>query len=462
MKPRPYKPKKKSYESGKERSAQSMSELLNRILSRENMNQAYQKVKANKGAAGIDEVTVEELNKYIKENWSSIKEQIVSRTYRPQPVKRVKIPKASGGTRNLGIPTAMDRVIQQAMVQILSPKCEEYFSEYSYGFRPNRSCEMAILKLLEYFNDGYAWVVDIDLEKFFDNVPQDKLMSYVHNIVNDGDTESLIRKHLKAGIMENGKYEKSDKGTAQGGNLSPLLSNILLNELDKELEKRGLRFTRYADDCVIALRSEASAKRVMRTIIAWIERKLGLKVNMTKTKITKPSNLKYLGFGFYCDFKTGIWKPKAHEESVKKFKRTLKRLTIRKNSIKLEERIRKLNQVIRGWINYFAISNMKVQMGRIDAHLRTRIRAIIWKQWKVPKKRQWGLQKLGIGKDLARQTSYMGDRYQWIVTKTCVSRAISKEKLTQKGLVSCLDYYLKQHTLKLERTAVCGTACTVV
>ncbi len=462
MKPRPYKPRRNTYESEKERSAQSMSELLNKILERENMNQAYQKVKANKGAAGIDEVTVEELNKYIKENWSSIKEQIVSRTYRPQPVKRVKIPKASGGTRDLGIPTVMDRVIQQAMVQILSPMCEKYFSEYSYGFRPNRSCEMAIMKLMEYLNNGYTWIVDIDLEKFFDNVPQDKLMSYVHNIINDGDIESLIRKYLKAGIMENGKYERSEKGTPQGGNLSPLLSNILLNELDKELEKRGLHFTRYADDCVITLRSEASAKRVMRTITTWIERKLGLKVNMTKTKITKPSNLKYLGFGFYCDFKTRTWKPRVHKESIQKLKRTLKRLTIRKNSIKLEERIRKLNQVIRGWINYFSICEMKTHMENMDAHLRTRIRVIIWKQWKVPRKREWGLQKLGIGKDLARQTSYMGDHYQWVVTKTCVVRAISKEKLAQKGLMSCLDYYLKQHTLKLERTAVCGTACTVV
>lgn len=439
-----------------------MSELLNRILDKENMNRAYQRVRANKGAAGIDEVTIDELNKYIKENWSSIKEQIASRTYRPQPVKRVKIPKAGGGTRNLGIPTVMDRVIQQAMVQILSPMCEKCFSEYSYGFRPNRSCEMAIRKLLEYFNDGYVWIVDIDLEKFFDNVPQDKLMSYVHNIVNDGDTESLIRKYLKAGIMENGKYERSEKGTPQGGNLSPLLSNILLNELDKELERRGLHFTRYADDCVIAVRSEASAKRVMRTVTSWIERKLGLKVNMTKTKITKPSELKYLGFGFYYDSETSAWKPRAHKESIERFRRTLKRLTIRKDSIKLEERIKKLNQVIRGWINYYSMCNMKTHMRRIDEHLRTRIRVIIWKQWKVPKKRQWGLQKLGIGKDEARQTAYMGDHYQWVVTKTCVVRAISKEKLSRKGLISCLDYYEKQHTLKLERTAVCGTACTVV
>lgn len=439
-----------------------MSELINKILDRENMNLAYKKVKANKGSAGIDEVTIEELNQYIKENWKSIKEQIVSRTYRPQPVKRIQIPKGNGGTRNLGIPTVMDRVIQQAMVQILSPICEEHFSESSYGFRPKRSCEMAVVKLLEYINDGYTWIVDIDLEKFFDNVPQDKLMSYVHVIINDGDTESLIRKYLKAGIMENGKYAKSEKGTPQGGNLSPLLSNILLNELDKELERRGLHFTRYADDCVITVKSEASAKRVMYSITSWIERKLGLKVNMAKTKITKPNKLKYLGFGFYYELNTKTWKLRAHEESIKRFKETLKRLTIRKYSIRMDIRIRKLNQVIRGWINYYALCNMKVHMTNIDAHLRTRLRVIIWKQWKVPKKRQWGLQKLGIGKDLARQTSYMGDHYQWIVTKTCVVRAISKEKLTQKGLVSCLDYYTKQHTLKLERTAVCGTACTVV
>ena len=321
---------------------------------------------------------------------------------------------------------------------------------------------MAVMKLLEYINDGYLWIVDIDLEKFFDNVPQDKLMSYVHIIINDGDTESLIRKYLKAGIMENGKYEKSEKGTPQGGNLSPLLSNILLNELDKELERRGLHFTRYADDCVITVKSEASAKRVMYSITSWIERKLGLKVNMTKTKITKPNDLKYLGFGFYHDKTIGTWKLRAHESSVKKFKQALKRLTIRKNSMKMEERIRKLNQVIRGWINYFSICNMKTYMEKIDAHLRTRLRVIIWKQWKVPNRRQWGLQKLGIGKDLARQTSYMGNHYQWVVTKTCVVRAISKRKLTQKGLVSCLDYYTKQHTLKLRRTAMCRTACMVV
>ncbi len=426
-----------------------MSELLEKILDKENMSVAYKRVCSNKGAGGVDDVTTEELGDYIRENWDSIRERIRKREYKPQPVRRVEIPKPDGGKRKLGIPTVMDRVIQQGIAQVISPMCEVHFSEYSYGFRPGRSCEQAILKLLDYLNDGCTWIVDIDLEKFFDNVPQDRLMSLVHNIINDGDTESLIRKYLKAGVMTHEGYEKTDLGTPQGGNLSPLLSNIMLNELDKELEARGLNFTRYADDCVIAVRSEASAKRVMRTITDWIQRKLGLKVNMTKTKITPPSNLKYLGFGFYKDSKTKEWKCRPHTDSVKKFKRKLKALTVRKQSICFADRVDRINQVTRGWINYFAIASMKTAMTDIDAHLRTRLRVIIWKQWKVPSKRQWGLQKLGIGKDLARLTSYCGNRYQWVVTKTCVVRAISKEKLTQAGLVSCLDYYMERHALKL-------------
>jgi group II intron reverse transcriptase/maturase len=291
--------------------------------------------------------------------------------------------------------------------------------------------------------------VDIDLEKFFDNVPQDRLMSLVHRIINDGDTESLIRKYLKAGVMVRGRYEKTELGTPQGGNLSPLLSNIMLNELDRELEKRGLNFTRYADDCIIAVRSEASAKRVMHSITEWIEKKLGLKVNATKTKITRPDGLKYLGFGFYKDFKTEEWKCKPHKDSIAKFKRKLKQLTERRWSINLRVRIAKINQVTRGWINYYALGSMKTVMAEMDAHLRTRLRMIIWKQWKVPAKRQWGLQKLGIGKDLARVTAYCGNRYYWVVTKTCVVRAISKEKLARAGLVSLSDYYAERHMLKL-------------
>ncbi len=435
--------------SGKERSTQSMSELLEKILEKKNMNEAYKKVCANKGAGGVDGMELEELDGFIRKNWNSIREQIRGRSYKPQPVRRVEIPKPNGSKRKLGIPTVMDRVIQQGIAQIISPMCEPLFSDHSYGFRPNRSCEMAIKDMLMFLNEGYEWIVDIDLEKFFDNVPQDKLMSLVPNIINDGDTESLIRKYLKAGVMVQGRYEKTEQGTPQGGNLSPLLSNIMLNELDKELERRGLRFVRYADDCVIAVRSEASAKRVMYSITDWIEGKLGLKVNADKTHITRPMNLKYLGFGFWKDSKTKEWKCRPHKDSVQKFKRTLEKLTERRKSMAFAERVKQLNRVIRGWINYFAIGRMKTAMTDIDAHLRTRLRVIIWKQWKVPKKRQWGLQKLGIGKDLARQTSYMGDHYQWIVTKTCVVRAISKEKLKQAGLVSCYDYYMERHALKL-------------
>lgn len=426
-----------------------MSELLEKILDKRNMNEAYKKVCANKGAGGVDGMETRGLDGYIRENWDSIREQIRKRSYKPQPVRWVEIPKPNGSKRKLGIPTVMDRVIQQAIAQVISPMCEPLFSDGSYGFRPNRSCEMAVREMLVFLNEGYEWMVDIDMEKFFDNVPRDKLMSLVHNIMNDGDTESLIRKYLKAGVMVRGRYEKTDRGTPQGGNLSPLLSNIMLNELDKELEKRGLRFVRCADDCIIVVRSEASAKRVMYSITNWIERKLGLKVNAEKTRITRPIKLKYLGFGFYKDTKSKEWKCGPHKDSVEKFKRTLKGLTSRKQPMAFAVRVRKLNWVIRGWMNYFALGSMKTAMNDMDAHLRTRLRVIIWKQWKVPKKRQWGLQKLGIRKDLARVTAYCGDRYQWVVTKTCVVRAISKEKLSQAGLVGCYDYYLERHALKL-------------
>ncbi len=334
-------------------------------------------------------------------------------------------------------------------MQVINPMCEPLFSDWSYGFRPNRSCEMAIRQLLIYLNEGYEWIVDIDLEKFFDNVPQDKLMSLVHNIINDGDTESLIRRFLEAGVMTQQGFEETNLGTPQGGNHSPLLSNIMLNELDKELEARGLRFTRYADDCVIAVRSESSAKRVMRTVTDWIRRKLGLKVNMTKTHITRPTKLKYLGFGFYKDSKAKEWRCRPYPDSIARLKAKLKSLTSRKMPDKVTVKIVKINQVTRGWINYYALGSMESAMAEIDAHLRTRLQVIIWKQWKVPSKRQWGLQKLGIGRDLARLTAYCGDHYYWIVTKTCVVRAISKEILAKAGLISCLDYYEKRHAFML-------------
>ncbi len=420
-----------------------MSEMLEKILSDENIRLAQKRVYTNKGAGGVDGVTTDELEEYMKENWSSIKEQIRNRTYKPQPVLRVEIPKANGGVRKLGIPTVIDRVIEQGITQVLTPIFDPMFHNSSYGFRPNRCCEQAIVKLLDLFNSGYIWVVDIDLEKFFDNVPQDKLMSYVGRVIHDGDTESLIRKYLKAGVMDKGRYKATEVGTPQGGNLSPLLSNIMLNELDYELESRRLNFTRYADDVIITLKSEAAAKRVMYSITNWIERKLGLKVNAEKTKITPPSKLKYLGFGFWKS-KEG-WKAIPHKDSVARFKRKIKAICKRKWSIDLTYRINKLNAVIRGWINYFRIASMKTKLERIDEHMRTMIRVIIWKQWKTGKKRLWGLLKLGVPKWIANKVAQWGNHYQFVATKSVLKNAVSKEILTKRGLVSISDYYSLVH-----------------
>lgn len=422
--------------------------LIEQILAKDNVREALNRVVANQGAAGIDGMKVEELRDYMNAHWPSIKESILTRNYKPAPVRRVEIPKPNGGVRKLGIPTVVDRTLQQSIVQILTPIFEAEFQENSYGFRPCRSCEQAVLKLLEYLNEGADWIVDIDLEKFFDNVPQDKLMSYVGRVIQDPDTESLIRKYLKSGVMENGIYEATELGTPQGGNLSPLLSNIMLNELDKELLRRGLRYVRYADDCVIAVASEASAKRVMFSITRWIERVLGLKVNAAKTHVCRPGKLKYLGFGFYKSPQTKKWEARPHEVSVSKFIRKLKKLCKRSWSISMTDRISMLNPVICGWINYFAVGAMKGKMEKVDEHLRTMIRKVIWKQWKTPQKRAWGLRKLGISDDLAKLTSYCGNRYEWVVRKTCVARAISKEILMRRGLVSCLDYYQIRHSLK--------------
>lgn len=418
-----------------------MSALLEKILSRDNMLAALDKVKANKGAGGIDGISVNEIGQYLKENWVDIRDKIRRRKHKPKPVRRVEIPKPNGGVRNLGIPTVVDRVIEQAIVQVLTPIAEPHFSEYSYGFRPNRRAQQAIVKLLEYFNDGYTYIVDIDLEKFFDNVPQDKLMTLVHNLINDPDTESLIRKYLNAGVMIKGKYEVTTKGTPQGGNLSPLLSNIMLNELDRELEARGLHFVRYADDCVIAVGSSAAANRVMATVTKWIEKKLGLKVNAIKSKVTKPTKLKYLGFGFWKDSKDGLWKAKPHKDSIERFQRKLKQLTKRSWSVTMDYRIMRLNQVIRGWVNYFRMGNMKKALQKIDERLRTRMRIVIWKQWKTRERRIWGLRKLGAPMWMAKQSAGFCDHYQ-AVAKTTGLHRISKEILARRGLLCCLDYYL--------------------
>lgn len=420
--------------------------LLEEMLSDENIMKAYKQVKRNKGAPGIDGMTVNELKGYLDENIDTIREQIRTRKYKPSPVRRVEIPKSEGGVRNLGIPTVIDRVIQQAIVQVLTPIYEPMFSDSSYGFRPNRCCEMAIVKALEYMNDGYEWIVDIDLEKFFDNVHHDKLISLIMKNVKNGEIVSLIRKFLVSGIMLDDEYKESVIGTPQGGNLSPLLSNVILNELDKELETRGLRYVRYADDCIILVHSSKAADRVMKNVSKYIEKKLELKVNMTKSKVSKPNDIKYLGFGFYKDYKAGgVYKAKPHEISIVKLKAKIKKLTTRSWSVSLKYRFLKLKQLIVGWVNYYRIGYFKVKCRQIDGWLRFRIRMCIWKQWKTPQKRIRMMMKLGVNKNRAKRTAYSRKGYARIAISQPLQYALRNEVLKYNGLVSLLDQYQLKH-----------------
>ena len=419
--------------------------LLDKILSKENLNKAYEQVYKNKGASGVDGVTVDELFLYIKEHKEEIIWQIRNRKYRPQPVRRVEIPKENGKMRKLGIPSVIDRVIQQAIVQVLTPMYEEIFSNNSYGFRPKRSCEMAVIRALECFNDGYDWIVDIDLQSFFDEVNQDKLIGIIRRTVKDGEVVSLIRKFLQSGVMVNGVLQPTNKGTPQGGNLSPLLSNIMLNELDKELEARGLNFVRYADDCLIMVRSEKAANRVMESITTFITKKLGLKVNLEKSKIARPNQIKYLGFGFY--FKNDKWRPKPHLKSIEKFLYKLKQLLCRSWNVSLDKRLLKIKQLIYGWVNYFRIADMKWFLIKIDQKIRRQIRVIIWKQWKKIRKRYTCLRKLGISHRDAYVTVNSRRGYYHIAHTRVLETAISREILNKRGLVNSLDHYLKVHII---------------
>lgn len=415
--------------------------LIDEVLSKDNFNQAYLQVTRNKGASGIDDMTCEEVKDYLKVHGNELISQIKSREYKPLPVRRVEIPKPNGVVRKLGIPTVIDRIIQQALVQKLTPIFEPTFSEYSYGFRPNRRCQNAIDRALELLNQGYEWIIDLDLEKFFDSVPQDKLIRLVDNMVNDSDITALIHKYLKAGVLINGEFEETTVGTPQGGNLSPLLSNIYLNELDKELERRGLHFARYADDCVIFVKTEFSAERVMRNIVTFIETKLKLKVNAEKTHITRPTKLKYLGFSFIKQ--KDVWEARPHQESFKKLFLKLKKLIKRSWSVDLTYRIKKINEVLRGWINYYRQSFMKVKITKIGEWLRNAIRVVIWKQWKVPSKQIPSLVKLGINEEEAKGLTFCRRGYQFIAHSCVVHRAISNSRLKRRGLLDPLEYYLK-------------------
>ncbi len=418
-------------------------EILDKILDEKNLHEAIKRVRQNGGTFGVDKMSMEEATTYFFEHEEEIKEQIRNRKYKPSPVRRVYIPKSNGKLRGLGIPTIVDRFIQQAVLQVLQPIFDCKFSENSYGFRQNRSCEMAVVKLLEYFNDGYDWIIDIDLEKFFDNVNQDKLISLVAKTISDGDVVSLVRKFMQAGVMEDGQLKPTKIGTPQGGNLSPLLSNIMLNELDRELERRGLNFVRYADDCIIVVRSEKAANRVMGSILKFIERKLDLRVNIEKSKVARPNEIKYLGFGFFK--KNNKWKPKPHFKSIQKFEQRLVQLTQRNKSVSISTLVIVLNPILRGWINYFRICSMKTTVRNVASHLRRRMRQIIWKQWKNCKTRFKNLLKLGVHEETARSNAWSRKSY-WRMSNTMViNRALSNKRLEKRGLIQIEEYFRKVH-----------------
>ena len=428
-------------------------ELIEVITSKENLNRAYKKVVENKGAGGIDEMTVKELGDYIRENKDSIVSSLRNRTYMPKPVRRVYIPKSNGKKRPLGIPTVLDRTIQQAIAQPISDIYEKVFSEYSYGFRPNRSCHEAIKQALEYLNDGYEWVVDIDIEQFFDKVNHDKLIQILREQVNDSTTLNLIRKYLRAGVMENGLEKATKTGVPQGGPLSVILSNIYLDKLDKELEQRGLRFTRYADDVLIFTKSEMSANRVMKSISDWLERKLFLKVNATKTKVVRPTRSKYLGFTF---LKNGEeWKVKPTNEKKKALKAKLSEYLKRNKAIArpLAVTVKRVNEIVRGWINYFRIGMMKQFMEEFGQWLRHKIRVIVLKQWKTPKTIYRNLCYLNrkYNNGISQEDIYKvaNSRLGWYrrsgmnVVNFIISRELLETKIKDSaGLLNPLSYYL--------------------
>ena len=414
---------------------------MEQILSKDNLNAAYLQVVRNKGAAGVDGMTVEELGAYLSENGESIREQLRTRKYRPQPVRRVEISKPDGGVRKLGVPTVVDRFVQQAVAQVLTPIFEEQFHDHSYGFRPNRCAQQAVLKALEMMNDGHSWIVDIDLAKFFDTVDHDKLMTIFGRTIKDGDVISVVRKFLVSGVMIDDEYEDTIVGTPQGGNISPLLANIMLNELDKELEARGLDFVRYADDLIIMVGSRQAADRVMKSVTRFIEERLGLKVNAEKSKVDKPKGIKYLGFGFYFDSFAKAYKARPHPKAVAKFKAQMKKLTCRSWGVSNSYKVLKLNQLIRGWINYFRIGSMKGVCERLDSNIRFRLRMCIWKHWKTPQNRAKNLIKLGISRRFAWSTAYYGAHIARVCQGGAMNMAVTKERLTRFGLVSMADYY---------------------
>lgn len=415
--------------------------MLEEILTPNNLNHAFKRVKKNKGAGGVDGMSVEDLLQYLKDNGEEIRQTIWDGTYRPQPVLRVEIPKEDGKKRKLGIPTAVDRVIQQAIAQVLTPIYEPQFSDNSYGFRPRRSTHDAIKACQKNIRDGYKYVVDMDLEKFFDTVNQSKLIELLSKSIKDGRVISLIHKYLRAGVVTRaGKFEETELGVPQGGPLSPLCGNILLNELDRELERRGHRFVRYADDMLIFCKSKRAATRTLENLIPFIERKLFLKVNREKTEVAYVGKVKFLGYAFYInrDKDVGL---RVHPKSVAKMKAKIRQITSRSNGMGYEQRKLKLRQFITGWVNYFKLADMKTLMNTTDKWLRRRIRMVIWKQWKRVRTRYAMLKKLGIVDWAAWEGANIRKGYWRCARNPIIAKAISAESLKKAGYLNFLDYY---------------------
>ena len=418
----------------------STDELLEQILQSDNLNKAYKKVKSNKGAGGVDGMSVDELLTFLRDNQKQLIQKLKDGKYKPNPVRRVEIPKETKGEiRKLGVPTVVDRVFQQAITQVLTPIYEEQFSENSYGFRPKRGAHDALKQCQQNVNDGYVYVVDMDLEKFFDTVCQSKLIEVLSRTIKDGRVISLIHKYLNAGVISNGMFEKTEVGMPQGGPLSPLLSNIMLNELDKEIVNRGHRFVRYADDCMIFCKSKKSAVRTLENIMPYIEGKLFLKVNREKTKVAHISKVKYLGYSFYR-YK-GKCKMRVHPKSIAKMKAKLKELTSRSNGWGNEYRALKLKQFIRGWVNYFALADMKQLLRSTDEWLRRKIRAVYWKQWKKIKTRYRMIKKFGLPEWKVHELANC--RKGIWRSAIALNSVLTNKVIASLGYMSMADYYLK-------------------
>jgi group II intron reverse transcriptase/maturase len=417
--------------------------LLEEILSPNNLNKAYRRVKGNNGAGGVDGMGTDELLAYLTTHKDELLESILNGRYRPNPVRRVEIPKGNGKKRQLGIPTVVDRVIQQAITQTLSPLFEPQFSETSYGFRTGRSTHQALRKCQEFIDEGYKYAIDMDLEKFFDTVNQSKLVEVLSRTIQDGRVISLIHKYLKAGVVVRNKFSETEVGVPQGGHLSPLLSNIMLNELDKELERRGHRFVRYADDCVILCKSKRSAERTFSNIVPSIEQKLFLKVNREKTAIGYVTDIKFLGYSFY--FKEGKGRLRIHPKSLVKMKETLRVLTSRSNGWGNDKRKEKLKQYITGWINYFKLADMKYYLFKTDEWLRRRLRMVIWKQWKRVLTRFRNLIRLGVKVNLAWMFANTRKGYWHVSNSLILSTSIRNDYLRRAGYTFLSDCYRSCH-----------------